>query len=303
MSNSITGKQFLIIGATGNAGGLVTPALLARGERVRCLVRNPEKAEVLRETGAEIIVGDLNDPSSLTPAFRGVDTVFSVVATGPDIEYLGKNLVEAAVEAKVDHFVRYALVQNEHIAKLRSGGMQATVDSMVRESGLDFTIISPHSYMQNMLGLVSTIQSDSAFYLPYGDGRLGMMDLRDVGEVAVEVLTTEGHRGKSYTITGPVSISMHDVANSLSQAIGKTVTYVDISTEAAREAFISFGMDEWIVDEYLAYFDVFKNNQVDFTTNDFEDVMGRKSRSIDDFTRDFAGVFEPSLAQGAPAGQ
>ena len=299
MGNSTTGKKFLIIGATGNAGGLVVPALLERGEHVRCLVRSEEKGRPWREAGAEVVIGDLENPASLTAAFDGIDTVFSAIATGPNIERQGKNLVDAAIEARVDHFVRHSLIQNAHIEKTRSGKSQAAVDSMVKTSGLNFTIIYPHSYMQNLLGQAATIQSDSVFYLPYGNGKLGLMDLRDAAEVAVEVLTTAGHHGRDYTITGPESISMHRVANSLSSAIGKTVSYVDLPQEAARDGLLSLGMDPWVVDEYLAYFDVFKNDQADFTTSDYENLMGRKSRSIDDFARDFAAVFEPSLSQPA----
>lgn len=302
MANSPTGKNFLIIGATGNAGGLVTPALLERGETVRCLVRSEDKAQPLRDAGAEVMIGDLENPDSLAAAFEGVDTVFSVIATGPNIELQGKNLVEAAVNAKVDHFVRYALIQNEHIAKLRSGKMQAAVDAMVRSSGLNYTIILPHSYMQNMMAVAATIQSDSVFYLPYGDGKVGLMDLRDVAEVAVQVMTTDGHHGKSYTITGPEAITMHEVAQSLSSAIGRPISYIDVPPEAAREGLLSFGMDKWIVDEYLAYFDVFKNDQASFTTHDFENVTGRKPRSIDDFARDFISAFKPSNSQPAPTG-
>jgi uncharacterized protein YbjT (DUF2867 family) len=302
MSDANSVKKFLIIGATGNAGGLVMPALIARGERVRCLVRSEEKARHLGELGAEVVIGDLEDPTSLATAFDGIDSVFSVIATGPNIELQGKNLVETAVNANVDHFVRYSLIQNSHIAKSRSGNMQAAVDDMVRSSGLDYTIILPHSYMQNLMASAATIQSDSAFYLPYGDGKVGLMDLRDVAEVAVKVLTTEGHIGKSYTITGPASISMFDVAESLSSATGKTISYVDVPAQAAKDALLSFGMDEWIVEEYLAYFEVFKNNQADFTTGDYEELMGSTPRSIDDFTRDFVGVFDPSLSKPSAAG-
>lgn len=302
MADLPTGKNFLIIGATGNAGGLVTPALLERGENVRCLMRSEEKAQSLRDAGAEVVIGDLEDPGSLSTAFEGIDTVFSVIATGPNIEEQGKNLVEAAVDAKVGQFVRHALIQNEHIVKLRSGKTQGAVDSMVKNSGLNYTILYPHSYMQNLLGLAAGIQSDSALYLPYGEGKVGLMDVRDVADVAIEVLTTEGHQGKNYTITGPESISMHRVAESLSGAIGKTISYVDIPPEAAHEAMLSFGMSEWLADEYLTYYDIFKNNQADFATDDYESVMDRKPRSIDDFTRDFVGVFEPSMSQATPAG-
>ena len=180
--------------------------------------------------------------------------------------------------------------------------MQSTVDEMVRSSGLDYTIVLPHSYMQNLMASAATIQSDSAFYLPYGDGRVGLMDLRDVAEVAVEVLTTDGHEGKSYTITGPEAISMNEVAEALSSAVGRTISYIDVPPEAARDGLLSFGMDQWIVDEYLAYFDLFKNNRASFITDDFENLMGGKSRSINDFARDFASVFEPSKAQSASTG-
>ena len=104
------------------------------------------------------------------------------------------------------------------------------------------------------------------------------------------------------TITGPESISMHEVAKSLSKAIGRTISYVDVPPQAVQEGMLAFGMGEWLVDEYLQYYEVFKNNQANFTSDDFENVMGRKPRSIDDFARDFVGVFDPSKAQPAPAG-
>ena len=80
MNGSNTRKKFLILGATGQAGGHVAPRLLKRGEYVRCLVRSEEKAKVLRESGAEIAIGDLNDPGTLGRAFEGINSVFLVTA-------------------------------------------------------------------------------------------------------------------------------------------------------------------------------------------------------------------------------
>ena len=73
-------------------------------------------------------------------------------------------------------------------------------------------------------------------------GKIGMIDVRDVVDVAVKVLTEDGHQGKTYSLTGPASISFHDVAAALSKALGKEVNYVNVPLEAARQAMISMGL-------------------------------------------------------------
>ncbi len=114
---------------------------------------------------------------------------------------------------------------------------------------------------------------------------------RDIVDVAVKVLTEDGHEGKTYTLTGPESISFHDVATGLSKALGKQVNYVDVPPEAGREGIIGMGISEWFADAMTEYFEAFSAGYGDFTTPDVEKVTGHPPRSYETFASDFAQAF------------
>ena len=125
-----------------------------------------------------------------------------------------------------------------------------------------------------------------------------MVDVRDVADVARKVLTSEGNRGKTYLLTGPESISFHDVATGLSKALGKEVSYVDVPPEAAPEAMIGMGMPEWIADGFVELFEGFSQGFADSTTSNVEDLTGHPARSFETFARDYAAVFGGTRQQG-----
>lgn len=296
MGQASNGGKILMIGATGNVGSFVTPALLKQGEGVRCMVRDEAKAAPLKEAGAEIVLGDLDDQSSLERAMNGIDTVFLVIANSQHIEQQGRNAIAAAVNAGVRRLIRYSAIKTGFDANLRSQGMQARVDEVLESSGLEYSHVRPTNYMQVYLMAAPTVQSDSAMYFPFGDGRIGMADVRDIAEAAVEVITGEGHEGKSYSVTGPEALNLHEVAEAISGAIGKKVSYVDTPEEATRDGLLSSGMDAWLVDEYMAFFKLFKLGHGEIVTDDFEKLTGHKPRTIHDFARDYASAFNPELA-------
>ena len=92
-------------------------------------------------------------------------------------------------------------------------------------SGLPYTLLRPQSFMQNTLMTASTVATQGRIYQPMKDGRLGMIDARDIGAVAARVLNEEGHEGQTYTLTGPAAISFHDVARILSGILGRGMSY------------------------------------------------------------------------------
>lgn len=299
MSDQTSGKSFLIFGGTGLAGGLVAQGLLERGESVRCLVRDASKAAALKEAGAEIVVGDLDDPSSLAPAFEGIDSVFLVTAVSPNVLQQVRNGVQAAKDAGVSHFVRYTPGMATEDDRIPVAKAHALGEKEVAASGLPYTIVKSHNYMQGQLANAASIQSDGVIYSPLSDVRIGMMDLRDAAEASIEILVSGGHTGQSYFITGPAAITIDEVAAAVSKAIGRDVSHVGVPMEATREALLGMGIDPWVVDQYIGYFTEFRNGYGDVVTDDFTKVTGRQSRTIDDFARDFAGVFNPELAAAA----
>ncbi|NQW16081.1 MAG: SDR family oxidoreductase [Chloroflexi bacterium] len=296
MSSNNSGKKFLVIGATGIAGGEVARGLLARGESVRALARDAEKAQPLKDLGAEVAVGDLSDPSTLGPAFDGIDSVFLVTGIVDNAAQNGASAIDASKIAGVSHLVRYSAIGGSLDSPVALGRDHAQTELDVKESGIPYTILRTQTYMQNLLVAAATIASDGAIHLPYRDGRVGMVDVRDIGIFAVELLVRGGEIGKTYTITGPESIDLHQAASAISDAIGKDVNYVDIPPEAAQQALLGFGLSEWLVNQYLAYFEEFASGAADFISDDFEQLMGRKPLSVAEFARDHAVAFSGESA-------
>ncbi len=285
--------KILVTGATGNVGSTLIPNLIAMGANVRALVRDESKAQSLRDQGVEVVIGDLDKPATLDAAFSGVDKVFLATAPSPNQVTQARNAIAAAKRAGSPHIVRLSAgaVQEMPGALPRVSAQHAEIDAELKASGLPYTILRPHGFMQNTLMAAQTVASEGAVYMPMKEGKFGIIDIRDIADVAAKVLTEPGHEGKTYGLTGPASISYHDIAAGLSKALGKEVKYVDVPLEAAREAMVGMGLPEWYADAYNEYNEAMSEGLGDFTTNDVEEITGHPARSYETFAREFAQAF------------
>ncbi len=290
--------KILVTGATGNVGGGVVASLTAMGADVRALVHDESKAQGLRDTGVEVVIGDLAKPETLDPAFSGVDKVFLVTPVGPAQVSLARNAIAAAKRAGSPHIVRLSAgaVREMPGALPRVSAQHAEIDAELKASGLPYTILRPHGFMQNTLMAAQTVASEGVVYMAVKDAKMGIIDFRDIADVAAKVLTEAGHEGKTYGLTGPASISYHDVAAGLSKALGKDVKYVDVPLEAAREAMVGMGLPERMADAMTEYNKAFSEGFADFTTNDVKEITGHPARSYETFAHDFAQAFAPAPA-------
>ena len=288
----------LVTGATGNVGSTLIPNLIAMGATVRALVRDESRAQGLRDQGVEVVIGDLDKPETLDAAFGGVDKVFLLTPPNPNQVAQARNGIAAAKRAGSPHIIRLSAhaVKDMPGALPRVSAQHGEIDTELKASGLPYTILRPHNFMQNTFMAAQTVASDGAMYMPLKEGKFGMIDLRDIVDVAAKVLTEDGHEGKTYALTGPASISYHDVAAGLSKALGKEVKYVDVPPEAAREAMVGMGLPEWIVGALTEYNKAFSEGSGDFTTNEFEEITGHPARSYETFARDFSQAFASSPA-------
>ncbi len=295
--------KILVTGATGKVGSLLIPNRTSLGADVRALVRDESKAQGLKDLGVEIVVGDLDKPDTPDAAFRGVDKVFLITPPNPNQVIQAENGIQAAKRAGNPLIVRLSAraVREMPGALPRVSGQHAEIDVMLKASGLPYTIIAPHFFMQNTMMAAQTVASDGVVYMPFKDGKTGMIDVRDIVDVAVKVLTEDGHEGKTYDLTGPASISFHDVAAALSKVLGKQVDYVDVPLEAGRDAMIGMGLSEWIGDAMTEYFQAFSAGYGDFATPDVENVTGHPARSYETFARDFAQVFGNAVVEATTA--
>jgi uncharacterized protein YbjT (DUF2867 family) len=145
--------------------------------------------------------------------------------------------------------------------------------------------------MQNTLATARAVASEGRIYQPFKDGKLGMIDARDMGKVAAKVLTEEGHEGKTYTLTGPAAISFYDIAEMLSEVLGKKVDYVPITLEKAREAMLGMGLSEWKAEVLIEYARAHSQGYSNFTTEGVEQLTGHPATSYREFATNFARAF------------
>lgn len=283
--------MILVVGATGTNGREVVKQLSERGVPVRAMVRSAEKSPELRLPNVELVRGDLADPPSLDAALRGVKKAFIVTAVGPDCVEWFENFFAAGKRAGGPHVVKFSgmgaggadtLIMNQH----------AVTDEELRCSGLPYTVLRPNSFHQNLLWSAGSIKAEGAFYLPLGDARQSLVDVRDIAAVAAEVLTGTGHEGQVYELTGPESLSYHDVAAMLGKVLGKSVRYVPVSLEAAKKSMLQAGMPEWNARAVTDLYRVFASGTYARTTDTVARLLGRPPRSFEQFARDHAGAFE-----------
>jgi uncharacterized protein YbjT (DUF2867 family) len=220
----------LITGATGNVGSALLNNLGNAAINLRALVRDESKAQSLEGRGVEAVLGDFLKPQTLGPPLEGVSAVFLLTPIHPEQDTQASNVIKAAKESGNDpRIVRLSVHQASHEAPARNSRQHAEIEDELILSGLPYTLLRPQSFMQNTLMAAPTVASQGRIYQPFKEGKLGMIDARDIGEVAAKVLTEEGHEGKVYTLTGPAAINFYDVAEVLSEVLGKEVTYISTS--------------------------------------------------------------------------
>ena len=164
-------KTILITGATGNISSGIIAQLKGSEHRLRALVRNPEKAEELKRQGVELRVGDLEKPWTLGPAFAGADTVWVLAPPGPRAPEQCSNALWAARQAGAKHVVRMSAVGAAHTAPTINSRLHALSDAELVGSGIPFTILKPHYFMQNLMMASQSVAQQGALYFALEIGR------------------------------------------------------------------------------------------------------------------------------------
>lgn len=282
--------MILLTGATGNSGSEVAQQLGTKGARFRALARNPAKATTLKNSGAEIVAGDLADPASLGAAFEGVDTVFLLAPPLPNQEELEANLLDAAKKARVRRIVKFSAMTADPKSTSRFPRAHGKIEEKIRASGLAWTFIRPTFFMQNMLGLAEMVKGGT-IYQPAGKSRASFVDTRDIAAVAVAALTEPGHDGKAYDVTGPELLNYDDVAAIFSKVTGRTVKYQDIPPQAAKQAMMGMGIPQWNADGINELMDQMRAGEYERLSTAVSDVGHKKPTTLEQFVRENAAAW------------
>lgn len=281
----MTAPTVLVTGATGTVGSALVPALQARGATVRAMIRDPERPV----PGVENAVADLHDPHTLTAALDGVDVAFLNSPSAQDAAALQTRFATLARDTGVKRLVvlsQYAARLDSPVRFLR---WHAEVEAHLRHLDFDHTVLRPNLYMQALLGLASTI-SQGWFAAPIGTAAVSAVDTRDIAESAAAVLTGTGHTGRIYTLTGPRAVTHQEIAEALSSATGREITFHDATPDqfsAALAGLVPPWQLEGLIEDYAHY----ARGEAAEVHTDVADLTVRLARNITDFARDHAAAF------------
>jgi (4-alkanoyl-5-oxo-2,5-dihydrofuran-3-yl)methyl phosphate reductase len=189
-----------------------------------------------------------------------------------------------------------------HIVKLsglRPGGEARSVlatwhqasERAIQNMGIAWTFVQPGAFMSNALNWRDSIKGQGKVFSNYGDGKLAYIHPRDIAAVAVRALTEPGHEGKAYPVTGPEALSVGELVQLLSDAVGKPIEYVPITDDVAREGMQKAGLPIFLIDALLPFASFVRSGKGAEILPTVEQVIGRKQLTFADWAREHAADF------------
>ncbi|TMB23138.1 MAG: hypothetical protein E6J65_14050, partial [Deltaproteobacteria bacterium] len=199
-----------------------------------------------------------------------------------------------ARQAGIAHVVKLSAFGASQHSNSVIGRMHHKIEKELQESGLSWTMLRPHHFMQNLLSQADNIINQGVVYSSSGDGRIPFVDTRDIAAVAAVTLTEPGHTGKKYVITGGEALSYRQATDILGEAIGRPLRFIDEPVDEARARLTRAGQPAWLVDSLLAIAAYQRaGGPTETITSVIADLTGKPPRTFAAFARDHAAAFLP----------
>ena len=227
--------MIMVAGATGLVGGMIVDGLLARGQRVRALVRSANSAEIFQARGVETALGDLKDRASLDRACLGTEVVITTANSASrgdsdnveSVEDQGnRNLIDAAHAAGVRQFVFVSALGSDLNSPVPFLRGKAIAERHLRESGLTYTILMPNLFMEvwcpNIVGRAA-MAGQPVTLIGEGRRRHSMISAVDVAAFAVAVAGNQRAHNRVLALGGPRAVTWHDVIAAHERLLGRPI--------------------------------------------------------------------------------
>ena len=296
-------KPILVTGAAGRVGAVgrtVTEMLLKHGKAARAMVRTEdERAQALRELGAEVVVGDLLDLDSMHRVIAGCETMYFGMSVSD--AYLAATVNTAAVAKHhgVKAFINMSQMTVSQMSVTKTTAspqhkLQWLSEQALNWSGLPVVHVRPTVFLE---GFFLTLTQDSVresnqIRLPFGEGKTAPVSAEDVALVVTELLENpQPHIGKIYHLTGPQSENMHFYAQEYSEALGRTITYQDIPVGPWRNALLERHWPVHVVDHLAVMADLHRAGWFDRMSDEVLMLTGQRPLSVREFVRKNAAAF------------
>jgi uncharacterized protein YbjT (DUF2867 family) len=287
--------MILVTGATGTIGSDVVRRLVARGEKVRALTRDPAKAQL--PPGVEAARGHHRDPDSVAAALAGAEAAFLVGVFGPDDADSDRHMVEAAREAGgtpsggVRRVVKLSAISAGDPRAGLGGMAHGRGEEAVRASGLEWTVLRPSAFASNTLSWAEAVRTGQPVRNMMGPGAQGVVDPRDVAEIAAAALLDPRHAGRTYTLTGPEAITPRQQVAVLAEVLGRPVELHDLTSEETREMLLASGWEAAHADAVLGSIEFVTEGGNAIVTDDVREVLGRPPGTYRQWAEDHRELF------------
>ena len=300
-------NPILVTGAAGRVGAVgrtVTELLLKRGKPVRAMVRNEDdRAQALRDIGAEVVVGDLLDLDSVNRVIAGCETMYFGLSISDAYLAATVNTAAVAKQRGVKAFINMSQMTVSEMSTTETTPspqhkLQWLSEQALNWSGLPLVHVRPTVFLE---GFFLTLTPDSVgqsnqIRLPFGEGKTSPVAAEDVARVVATLLENpQSHIGKIYHLTGPQSQNMDFYAREYSKVLGRTITYLDIPVEPWRDGLLKRGLPVHLVNHLVAMADLHRAGRFDRMSDDVRTLTGQGPLSVQEFVRENTAAFTAAV--------
>lgn len=275
-------KKILVTGATGQLGSLVVETLLKSvpAERLAVSVRDPQKAEGLRQRGVDVRQGDFDRPETLQRAFAGAERMLLISTTddNPTRIRQHRTAVEAAKAAGVQ-FIAYTSLANADKSTLSLAEVHRVTEEAIRQTGVPYCFLRNNWYLENELGTIQAVLGGAPLLTAAGAGKVGWALRRDYAEAAAAVLRGEGHENTVYELSGKPA-TYDELAAALSEVLGRKVPVQHVDDAAYAAAMNRAGLPEPVVAMLSNIQKAIREGSLDVESDAFGKLLGRPATPL-----------------------
>jgi NAD(P)H dehydrogenase (quinone) len=279
-------EKVLITGATGATGGNAIKKLLELKVPVRALVHQvDERSKKLSSQGVEIVQGDLTDFEAVSEALQGITAAYFVFPVKvPGLLEATAFFAQAALEQGVEAIVNMSQISARRIAKSHAAQNHWIAERLLDRSGIPVTHLRPTFFAEWLMYVSESIREKNMFPLPFGDARYAPIAAEDQGRVIAAILNDSAeHAGKIYPLYGPKQLTQYEVADLLTQVLGRRITYVPVEIDAFREIWKEMGYSPYIQQHISAVAQDCRDGVFSGTNDLVEKLTGQKPMPMLDY--------------------
>ena len=269
-----------VTGSTGQLGGRVAARLSARGQPQRLLVRDLARAPQL--PGSHVVQASYEDGPSMQAALDGIQTLFLVSVWPPARLEQHYSAIDAAVAAGVERIVYTSFLAAAPQATFTHAREHHLTEQRIRASGKRYTFLRPTFYLDKAPGWFS---SEGIIQGPAGKGTISWVSRDDLADVIVAALTTSGHDGASYDITGAQVFTLAEAAAEFSRATGLPASYRPETLEEARASRARFNPTDWELEAWVSTYMAIATGEMSVVSHTVQALTGHAPQAFADYLR------------------